>query len=406
MNKPKFTIAEFPTQIEKGELMKKGPRTALKKQELWNEICKQLNIPVNPAWYSTGSNVEAWAFDAALKKIGEKTGIPPSYLSEKENKIWRMLHKSKHAMLSAIHAINDPTAIYRLELFLFLFINAWELLLKAKVIMNNGESALYDKSGEHTITITTAITQIFNKEKDPIAINLFLINDLRNDVAHHVVPITPANIITVLQAGIRNYESKLKEWFNKSLSDELPFGMISIVSNIDKTIFDIDNALLNNSITKDTANMLNQWGKTFEKQMDIVEGAGGEMVQLAIPIRFNLAVVKDVSKASILASISETKESLVAIRYQKPTDRWKLTYTQLRQLIQKTIPITKKDLDDLIKQYKIKGNEMYSGYNFATNEKETEYLRTGKLPSSGYTPIYNHNAAAFLIERYKEKTTC
>lgn len=384
--------------------MARGTRTERPKQELWDEICSQLKVTVDKTWYSTGSNVNATAFEVVLKKIAEKTGIPPSYLSSENKEVWRMLHKSEHAILSALQVINDPTSVYRLESFLFLFINAWELLLKAKVIVDFGEAAIYE-GDKRTITITSAIKKCFSRENDPIAINLNLINDLRNEVAHHVVPITTVNVIYVLQAGIRNYENKLKEWFNSSLSDGLPYGMMSIISNIDKAIFDIDNALLNDTITEETAAMLKQWSKTFERQMDIIEETGGEMVQLAIPIRFNLAIVKDVSKASILSSISEAKEAVVAIKYQKPTDRWPLSYTKLFLLIKKTCPkFTRKDLDSLIRQHKIKGNEPFSGYNFATKEKEDGFLTTGKLPSSGCTPIYNHNAAQFLIEQYKARS--
>ena len=98
-------------------------RASANKQDLWNEISDQLNLKVDPSWYSSGSNVNAHAFEAALKKISERTGIPPTFLSENEQIVWRMLHKSQEAMLSAIQTINNPTLVYRLESFLFLFIN-------------------------------------------------------------------------------------------------------------------------------------------------------------------------------------------------------------------------------------------------------------------------------------------
>ena len=74
--------------------MGRGKRAAANKQPLWDEISAQLGIEVDPTWYTTGSNVCAPAFEIALRKIAERTGIPPSFLSEHEQQVWRMLHKS------------------------------------------------------------------------------------------------------------------------------------------------------------------------------------------------------------------------------------------------------------------------------------------------------------------------
>lgn len=49
-----------------------------------------------------------------------------------------MLDKSEEAFLMAIEIYNKPTIKYRLEGFAFFICNAWELLLKAK-ILNEGK---------------------------------------------------------------------------------------------------------------------------------------------------------------------------------------------------------------------------------------------------------------------------
>src|SRR5690606_2057820 len=69
-----------------------------------------------------------------------------------------MLEKSVAAMLSAIEIYNKPDFKYREETFAVLCINAWELLLKAKVLnlAGNKPAALYVleykllKSGERS----------------------------------------------------------------------------------------------------------------------------------------------------------------------------------------------------------------------------------------------------------------
>ena len=53
-----------------------------------------------------------------------------------------LLNKSEEAFLMAIEIYNKPTINYRLEGFTFFICNAWELLLKAK-ILNDGNSILF-----------------------------------------------------------------------------------------------------------------------------------------------------------------------------------------------------------------------------------------------------------------------
>ncbi|MCI1753546.1 MAG: DUF3644 domain-containing protein [Flavobacteriales bacterium] len=51
----------------------------------------------------------------------------------------KLMEKSTHAALSAIEIYNKPDFKYREESFSILMVNAWELLLKAKIAMDNGE---------------------------------------------------------------------------------------------------------------------------------------------------------------------------------------------------------------------------------------------------------------------------
>lgn len=59
--------------------------------------------------------------------------------------ITSMLDKSEEAFLMAIEIYNKPTINYRLEGFSFFICNAWELLLKAKMLKQN-KKKVYPKS--------------------------------------------------------------------------------------------------------------------------------------------------------------------------------------------------------------------------------------------------------------------
>jgi hypothetical protein len=50
-----------------------------------------------------------------------------------------LYRKASDIMLCAIEIYNKPTFAYRDETFCILAVNAWELLIKAKVLADNGE---------------------------------------------------------------------------------------------------------------------------------------------------------------------------------------------------------------------------------------------------------------------------
>lgn len=375
--------------------MARGQRASAKKQDLWDEICKHLNLEVNPKWYSTGSNVDARAFEAALYKIADRTGIPPSFLKKEEASIWRMVHKSQEAMLSAINAINNPMALYRLETFLFLFCNAWELLLKAKVAKEGGIEKILEEDGGHTISFTKVL-EIALPSKDTVRVNLNLINDLRNRAAHFVLPIVQASHIVTFQAGIRNYEKKLLEWFNKSVSEKIPFGMAFLISHIDKSAFDIQDALLNKQIDEGAAVALLGWQKNFEEALGSIDDSS--VAQLAIPINVNFAVVNNTRKTDILFSINKTnyENTLIAIKYQNIIDKYPYTFKTAIEEVKKRVDVfNHKKFMSLIKS--VASKEEYCGYNFRSKEKELEYKKTGVLPT-GTTKLYNLKALDFFVE--------
>ena len=54
-----------------------------------------------------------------------------------------LLNKSEEAYLMSIEIINKPTINYRTEGFCFFICNAWELMLKAYLIVKEGEDSIY-----------------------------------------------------------------------------------------------------------------------------------------------------------------------------------------------------------------------------------------------------------------------
>ena len=70
-------------------------------------------------------------------------------MTEQENLIYdRLVNKSIDAFTFAIEIINKPTLRHRSENFVFNMCNAWELILKAQLVKDKGEDAIYYKKNK------------------------------------------------------------------------------------------------------------------------------------------------------------------------------------------------------------------------------------------------------------------
>jgi hypothetical protein len=281
--------------------MGRGKRTKTRKQDLVFEICRQTGISPKQEWKSTGSTVTADAFEAILCRIAKDTGIPPEHLEKHQKTIWRMLHKSMEGMVLALEIINKPSIVYRMECFLFLFINSWELLLKAKIIEDSRtvDSVNEPDNPHRTITFGRAVRTVFVSEKDAMRMDLLKIEDLRNGSAHFFIPIIPPNALQLFQAGILNYERKISTWFDRSLCEKIPKGMIFLVAELDPSLFTLDSPILSKQLPLESLAYLKEWQSAVREE---IAGLDDNAVPLyAVPIHINLSVINNPSKADILS---------------------------------------------------------------------------------------------------------
>ncbi len=73
-----------------------------------------------------------------------------------------LVEKSQEAFIVGIELYNKPTIHYRVEGFSFFICNAWELMLKAYLLREKGEQAIYyDDKPNRTITLDNCIKMVF-----------------------------------------------------------------------------------------------------------------------------------------------------------------------------------------------------------------------------------------------------
>lgn len=174
----------------------------------------------------------------------------------------RFLQKAESALLSAIEVYNRPTFAYREETFSILALNAWELLLKAKLLAEHGNKprCLYvrerktrknTKTGQQTKKLYlkrnrsgTALTHSLGKTISElenrtsikvdaaIKANLDALTEIRDNAVHFVIAGPPLGkqVLEVGTAAVRNFIEVARLWFQHELSGRhfflMPIGFV------------------------------------------------------------------------------------------------------------------------------------------------------------------------------------
>jgi hypothetical protein len=136
-----------------------------------------------------------------------------------------LVDNSLAAALSSIEIYNKPDFKYREEIFTVLIINAWELLLKAKILKdaNDDIKSLYvpDKQAGYkqtrngtplTIEITGAMRQLGIEQ--PITANIKVLVEIRDTVIHFYHDQSLSYLIyTLAVASLQNYQKLIATSF-------------------------------------------------------------------------------------------------------------------------------------------------------------------------------------------------
>lgn len=148
----------------------------------------------------------------------------------------KLVEKSVAAMLSGIEIYNKPDFKYREEIFSILFVNAWELLLKAKILKDGGEVLSSIQVPEKTKTKTgEKIKRFFpkkNRSGNPLTIdiyraieilnlpkalkaNLEAVVEIRDNSIHfrNEDKFLNKRVQEICTASTKSYLQLLKEWF-------------------------------------------------------------------------------------------------------------------------------------------------------------------------------------------------
>ena len=247
-----------------------------------------------------------------------------------ENQISFLTKKSIDSFLMSIEIFNKPTIDYRLEGCVFFLCNAWELLLKAKILDNN-QSIYYQDKPDRTLSITDCLNKVFNNDNDPIKANLKVIINLRNTATHYIIPEFEFAYIPFLAFCVKSYSDKLYDFFTINISDYIKTNFLSL--------------FVNNDIPK-SSDILTKYGKNIsdffvskttelKQYFDCEEGNS-----IALNVNVNLVRINNKSKAdfTFYASNSNTDTNVKYIdRYKDVNISHDLTHHNITNEIDKVI---------------------------------------------------------------------
>jgi hypothetical protein len=184
--------------------------------------------------------------------------------------------KAQAALTAAIEVYNKPAFGYREETFALLALNAWELLLKAKILKDaknnlrsirvfehrstkNGvktkKSYLKRNRAGNPLTIgILACIEALNKTKaqvsNEVVSNITALIAIRDNSAHYITasPVLAKQVLEIASASVKNFVTLSKQWlardFSNSLTLMLPLSFISGVKEVETVVVSADESRL------------------------------------------------------------------------------------------------------------------------------------------------------------------
>lgn len=172
----------------------------------------------------------------------------------------KLMDKAVSAITAAVEIYNKPGFQYRDETFSLLALNAWELLLKARLVQISGgkqrailvyekrktktgawSSKEYLKRGRSNNPLTIGIriaagrldTHALSKLPDAVKNNLEVLIEVRDCAAHYFSSSLAMRrqLLEVGVASVRNFVWLARKWFSRDLSEDLqillPIGFVA-----------------------------------------------------------------------------------------------------------------------------------------------------------------------------------
>ena len=275
-----------------------------------------------------------------------------------------LVEASLQAALSAIEIYNKPDFKYREQTFTILMTNAWELLLKAKILQDNKDAleSIYIPLGDDTFKTNRSgnpltLEIIGCARRCPISANIMnnleQLIEIRDTAVHYYHDETIAYIVFILGvAALQNYQKLMKDWFDKSLLQYNFFIMPLAFAYNFQTLSSVDISGKPEVVANIIASVLSDQRREGED----------EEHPFVCEVKTAIVSAKKVSEDTDFTTKIDpnSEDTTIVERLQRITDLYPLSYTELINKVKKAKPRTRQgDIDKIIRNHALKSNRYY-----------------------------------------------
>ncbi|MCP4502901.1 MAG: DUF3644 domain-containing protein [Deltaproteobacteria bacterium] len=208
----------------------------------------------------------------------------------------------------ALELYNRPSLQNRLDAFAQLFCTAWEQLLKAELLDQEGEEAIFKEQKEgrrrESISIDACIKKLMPNSKDFIRRNLERIVELRHEATHLLMEETALPISQLFQAGVLNFAKRFKASTGEALLPESSAGLLSLVGHVGMQNAVDMKKLYGEVVGADIEGLRNE----LDREIDEVNDQ-----RFAVTIEYKLALVKKAGEGDISLSSATGSETILGV---------------------------------------------------------------------------------------------
>lgn len=221
---------------------------------------------------------------------------------ESINLIDEFVEKSVEAFILGLEIYNKPTIKYRIEGFSFFICNAWELMLKAKMLKDN-LSIYYPDNNTRTLSLSDCVKKIYSDKNTRLRINLEKIIDLRNISTHYITQDYEIKYAPLFQACVINYIKEIDRFHNIDITQKVPQNFITITTSLEP----LNNEDIKIKYPPEIAEKLIQTSNDLEILTNEYNSSN-----FSVRIRQNLYITKKKDEADFTVSIQSDSPNKVA----------------------------------------------------------------------------------------------
>lgn len=263
-----------------------------------------------------------------------------------------LIKKSRDSFIVALESYNRPSLENRVEVFCILAINAWELLLKATLIINEDKNAIYRKDGK-SLSISECASKLYS-DNDPIRENLKVTIALRDKATHLLIPEIQHSLSRIFQSSVMNYIDAYRRLTGINPITGQNTGLLSLV--IDGN--DADYVVLKRQYGTDVADSVNEFIKLHSKKEKSLSSFA-----YSIPIDYRLTLTKSANDSDLTLGTGTTgKAAMIITKAKDPSLTHPYRFFEVIEQINqknKSKLVTSHTLQAIFYKHKIKNKDKF-----------------------------------------------